>query len=219
MGCMNTPSTSTGNHETSDHAALLFPVYRLFRVDSSGRCLCVTHDRSVYPQRVGEQKSCKCKDSWGYITVPVLHQPRGTKIRDIKIDNSTAWKKRILKTLRCTYKRAEEHPLYQCLKSQEEEMLSPILCNTLKFTAHYLGLSTEFVESSPSHERSQELILSVCKDFGATTYINLPGGMGLYDETQFAKNAVELKFMKPTSHPNTLSILDLCLGDGYHAMD
>lgn len=159
------------------------------------------------------------KDSWGYITVPVLHQPRGTKIRDIKIDNSTAWKKRILKTLRCTYKRAEEHPLYQCLKSQEEEMLSPILCNTLKFTAHYLGLSTEFVESSPSHERSQELILSVCKDFGATTYINLPGGMGLYDETQFAKNAVELKFMKPTSHPNTLSILDLCLGDGYHAMD
>ncbi len=45
------------------------------------------------------------------------------------------------------------------------------------------------------HEiKGQERILSICRHFGATEYINAPGVVELYDHDEFEKHNIMLRF-------------------------
>jgi hypothetical protein len=43
--------------------------------------------------------------------------------------------------------------------------------------------------------KGQDRIISLCKQVGATEYINSPGGKGLYDEEFFLKEGIKLTFL------------------------
>jgi hypothetical protein len=157
----------------------------------------------------------RSKDSeFIYITIPILKSNQNTLISDIKIDKKN-WKDKLLQTLQHTYKKCNLHPLYKCIESQQEEYLSPLLWNTLSFTMQYLGIHTPMTKSITYEGKSQELIINICKELGAKEYVNLSGGRELYEEKEFAKHDIKLEFMPPTQQFNKLSILDLCLGDGF----
>jgi len=49
--------------------------------------------------------------------------------------------------------------------------------------------------------RSQERVLDICRQEGATTYVNAIGGKELYAVDDFADRGIELKFIKTRPVP------------------
>jgi hypothetical protein len=55
--------------------------------------------------------------------------------------------------------------------------------------------------------KGQHRILEIVKQLGADRYINLSGGVGLYDFDYFRDNGIELKILNPYVG-NSISILE-----------
>jgi hypothetical protein len=69
----------------------------------------------------------------------------------------------------------------------------------------------------------QDRILDICKQEGATTYINPQGGQSLYNRVAFAQSGLDLKFLTPSTieyrqfgslHVPWLSIIDVLMFNG-----
>ena len=142
-----------------------------------------------------------------YITVPVKKSPRETSINQIQI--SLDWVPKHLKTFTHIFSQkirdSEVYKFYTGLS--QWKLLSPMLCESIQWMSKYLGLKTQFDYASryPSSRKGQDRILELCKQLGATSYVNLPGGKRLYDEKEFGD--VELVFLD-TDHHERISILE-----------
>jgi hypothetical protein len=79
--------------------------------------------------------------------------------------------------------------------------LFAFLERSIRATCEHIGISTRIERSSAvsvdSDLRRERRVLALCEAVGATTYVNPPGGIGLYDPADFAANGIELKFLKP----------------------
>jgi len=88
------------------------------------------------------------------------------------------------------------------------------IVNILKLICAEVAINFNIAYSSalkiPDALRAEERILFIAKHFGATEYINSPGGRALYDEKNFANNGIKLKFL-PDYHGNKISILERLL--------
>ena len=77
--------------------------------------------------------------------------------------------------------------------------LVPFLVKTLSKYAALLRLETELVLASDLPPRgsrdAQSRIIELVKQAGGMEYVNLPGGRELYDESEFRKHGVSLKFL------------------------
>ena len=62
-----------------------------------------------------------------------------------------------------------------------------------------MGLPFNTVRSSslllPETLRGQERVLAIVRHFGASCYVNVPGGRALYDSERFADEGVKLQFL------------------------
>ncbi|MCP4505839.1 MAG: WbqC family protein [Fuerstiella sp.] len=58
--------------------------------------------------------------------------------------------------------------------------------------------------------RGQNRILDICRQEGATTYVNPAGGRHLYDHTLFQAAGVELMFLNPEINPLQLAFSESC---------
>jgi WbqC-like protein family len=116
---------------------------------------------------------------------------------------------KLLKTLRQSYTRAPQFdavmPVFEEIIMFDEENLARYLDHGLRKTCAYLGLSPQWVVSSELQKnnelRGQEKVLSICKDLGASQYINPAGGKELYDKVFFGDRGVQLLFIDPEIIP------------------
>lgn len=156
----------------------------------------------------------KWNKEWKYLTVPVKKCDRSTLIKDIKISNQE-WKAKHISSLTYSYKNILDHPCFQYLEKINTLSLCDLLIHTVEHTARFLGIKTEFLNSCDysNKQKKQGLIIDMCKQLGAKTYINAVGGQHLYSKEEFEDNGITLEFMKPTNNPNKLSILDLIFND------
>jgi hypothetical protein len=105
-----------------------------------------------------------------------------------------------------------------------ERNLFRFLYRSLQRVCSYLEISTPLVPSSEipiDHAlRSQERVLAICKQTGASVYVNPAGGRHLYARDAFARESIELQFLEPrlTPYPQlgdtfvpALSILDVMM--------
>jgi hypothetical protein len=88
-----------------------------------------------------------------------------------------------------------------------------------------MEIDTEVIISSTiniDHEelKGQDKVLKICKELGATGYINAIGGTNLYDKEAFSDTGIKLNFIKPDSieydqfshkHVAWLSIIDIMM--------
>ncbi len=85
------------------------------------------------------------------------------------------------------------------------------LVDQLENTKNYLSIDTPFLRSSeiPNNKnlRGGMRLIQICKELGASTYLNAPGGKDLYDPKDFLSEGIRLKFMNDFKGAN-LSILD-----------
>jgi hypothetical protein len=87
---------------------------------------------------------------------------------------------------------------------------------TLKLACDQLGLPFDSVRSStlglPDSLRGQDRILAIARAFGATRYLNSPGGTALYSGDAFAAHGIELRFLPPWQG-DTASVLQRLLSE------
>ncbi len=122
-------------------------------------------------------------------------------------DSFTEEKTRMLRKINAAYKNAPEYanvfPLLNDCINYEEKNLFLYIYHALRQICSYLQIGTEFIVSSSipiNHDlRSEEKVLAICKATAADTYINPPGGMGLYSTENFKHNGIILQFIQP--HP------------------
>jgi hypothetical protein len=141
-----------------------------------------------------------------YIHVPLQKHSRETLIKDIIINNSTEWKKKILSQLE-HYKTASYYKTVASLLSDifADEYTSIVDLNfrTLKTVCDYLGKKASikvFSNMNLTIEKAtapDEWALNICKALGNTDeYWNPPGGITLFDKSKYELNKIGLRFQK-----------------------
>lgn len=85
------------------------------------------------------------------------------------------------------------------------------LVEHLENTKRYLSITTPYLMSSeiPNEKKltGGSRLIQICKELGASSYINAPGGKELYDSKEFLSEGISLQFMEDFKG-NNLSILD-----------
>lgn len=119
---------------------------------------------------------------------------------------------------------AQTLPLLETILLYEDRNLFRFLRHGLEKTCQHLGITTPFVDSSSlpiDHGlQSQDKVLALCNVTRASVYLNPIGGTELYDSDAFAKQGLDLRFLRSTLRPYPqfgepfvpwLSILDVMM--------
>lgn len=158
-----------------------------------------------------------------------LHKPsqnqliNETRIKEELFDD---WKKKFLRQLQHCYAKT---PFYEEVINVVRKVLgakvdsiAELAIRSIKEVCEYLGTEKDFKKSSEvdydRRDTAEAKVLNICKQLGATGYINPLGGAALYREEAFTAESILLKFQKPVLEPYAqmstefvpaLSILDL----------
>lgn len=162
-----------------------------------------------------------------FFTVPVKRHAHQTKISDVQIADDIRWDRKFLNQIRSNYPNADT----ELITSLSEVIMTPrsklaeLCIDSLSWTMNCLGLPFEPILSSSISTieglHRIERIKALCTEFGASIYLNAPGGRELYSSEAFEGSGIQIKFLEPdltlkkTQNSGTLdymaglSILDL----------
>lgn len=157
-------------------------------------------------QKNGFQNRNRIKTPQGaqWLTVPVLHD-FGQKINEVKIDNKSDWRRKHLLSIQANYAKApyfeKYFPLLQEIYSKPWDLLCELNIALIELFAKKLGIKAKLVRSSSLAKQGEknELLLSICKRLGATTYVSGMGA-GYLDVALFEKNGIKVEYTHFT-HP------------------
>lgn len=110
----------------------------------------------------------------------------------------------LLNRFKEAYRKAPEFssliPLLEGIIRNPSANLFEYIVTSIRDVCGFLAIETPLIVSSEidcDHSlKSVERVQSICKTLGADTYINPVGGMELYSKEAFAKNGIELNFLK-----------------------
>ncbi|MDD4910905.1 MAG: WbqC family protein [Sideroxydans sp.] len=148
--------------------------------------------------------------SW--LTVPLQGASQNKYICDIDIAPDDGWKKRLQRSLATAYAKAphctDTLALFEHWLAHADGNLSTALHRSITQVAEKLQLHTTIIPSSRIYPKGElkgaDRILDICKREGAAIYINPPGGTELYDPALFRAAGIELQFLQPDLHKDTL---------------
>jgi hypothetical protein len=150
-----------------------------------------------------------------WMNLPVERPPLGTPIREVQLREMRSWSKQWLMQCQHQYGKApfykETKPLIEEIAGLSASSLSNWLVDSLILVANHLHLDTEIVRTDATmlaieqqvrlHPqdvvRRHERVFEITRHFGASSYINPPGGRGLYDQERFTGRGLELQFLQP----------------------
>jgi hypothetical protein len=188
---------------------------------------------SVDFQKNGLQNRNQIKTAQGaqWLTVPVRQQ-LGQKIQDVKIDTSIDWRRKHWQTIRQCYAKASFFKVYeQEIESIYAREWSSLCELNIEFTTlmlSWMNISTHIMRSSQMKATgvASDLVMSLCLEAGATSYLTGVGGKNYLDSESFRKAGVEIVY-RPSSLPldypqlfpkagfvNYLSALDIIVNCG-----
>ena len=137
-------------------------------------------------------------------TVPLKDASQNKRINEVRLADDPKWRSKLLKTVEQGYRKAPYYgavmPLTEKIVNFATDSIADLVHNSLVELNQYLSLTTRLVTSSSVYENSQlkaqERILDICRQEGATRYINPIGGIELYDKPTFAQADIELNFIQ-----------------------
>ena len=146
-------------------------------------------------------------DGWCYIKVPLVKHPISTRILDVNIRSHEPWRERLFAQL-VHYKKLA--PYYAnvtaFLKDAFDANITGIAALNLHLLVrccHYIGIPFNYTLFSASPvsamavSDADEWGLQTAKAFGASEYINAPGGITFYDSSKYEHAGISLSFLKP----------------------
>jgi hypothetical protein len=162
-------------------------------------------------------------------TVPLQDASQNKRICDIALGTDPKWRGKLLQTVQQSYRKAPFYetvgPLTEKIINFPTDNIADYVLNSLVLIRDHLGITTEIVPSSTIYNneqlKAQDRILDICRQTGATRYINPIGGQVLYNKDTCAQAGVELFFIqsKRVEYPQFgrsefvpwLSILDVLM--------
>jgi hypothetical protein len=170
------------------------------------------------------------------LVVPVLlkgHMER--TLRDMEIHNGRDWRRKHWKTIQHAYGRHPHFPRYESpladLYRAQWSLLVELNAAIIRTFIGFLGIDTKIVWASELGVQGSrsELLVSICRATGASTYLSGPTGRDYLDESSFQDQGIEVRYhafdhpryrqlASPAFVPN-LSTLDLLCNCGPESMD
>ena len=137
-------------------------------------------------------------------TIPLKDASQNKLINEIAVNWDNNWKIKFLKTIEQSYKKApfytEILPIIEKSIEADEVQFSKIIEQNLRLICDYLDIKTEIISSSSIYQntdkKAQERILNICSQEEVNHYINPIGGIELYDKEEFAKENMQMNFIK-----------------------
>ena len=170
-----------------------------------------------------------------WLTVPVIQKNKYEQsLLETKIDNSTAWKRKHLETIRCHYSKTPFFDLYfpWCEKvfNSEWNFLLDLSLETIQYLKGQLKINTPLLRSSElggTGDKTERLI-SICKQLGATQYLSGESARNYISDKDFSDQGIELEYQE-YQHPEYpqryegfvpfLSTIDLLFNCGDKSLD
>lgn len=167
---------------------------------------------------------------WIWLSVPVLTKGRlPVIIKDALIDTSRNWQKKHWNSIYQSYHTSacfEKYaPFFEGLYRKKWEKLSELNEAIIRYVLTQLGLSVKIVKASsmPLTQRGTELLIEICKQLKADTYIYGKHGEDYMDTEEFRRHNIAL-LPQNFSHPcyrqlhepfvENMSIIDLLFNEG-----
>jgi hypothetical protein len=158
-------------------------------------------------------------------TMETIGASQNKLIKDIEVGNNF---KKLLLTLHHLYSKApffnDVSELLRRVFNYKDHNLANFLCESIIRTCEYMSIHKDIVLSSSlminSNLKGENRIIDICKNIGATTYINLSGGIDLYNKNNFMNENIDIHFIKMQnlSYPqfgndfvSDLSIIDVLM--------
>lgn len=151
-----------------------------------------------------------------------------TPIKDVSVGDNRG---KLHKTISQAYAKApffrERQALLEKLFSSDESNLVDHIEKSHQHILDILGIKATVMRSSQLQMsvsgKGQDRVIQICRELGATSYINSIGGRELYSKTDFASAGINLRFLQPVLTPYSqniasfiqgLSILDVLMFNG-----
>lgn len=137
-------------------------------------------------------------------SLPLSKPSQNKLICDTKMNFTQKDRSKVLKTFEMAYKKATYYqdflPTLECIMNFESDDLTEFLHNSLQKVADYAGVKTKILRSTKIKKDNslvaEERILEICRQLDTNLYVNLSGGMELYNHYNFKNEGIELKFIK-----------------------
>lgn len=140
-----------------------------------------------------------------YITLPIKNDSDYLNIDQRELtENHTREKDKIFNQIASAYRAAPEYDkviglVEEIIKNEEVNLFAYIYNSILKIS-DYLEIEADIIISSEvaiDHNlKAQDKVLAICKELETSKYYNAIGGLDLYSADDFAKEDIELKFIK-----------------------
>lgn len=173
----------------------------------------------------------KQNEGWLYIKVPLLNKRREDLIKDVYIDNTIDWKRKIIAQLQPYKKIAPNYfiviDIINNIFEKDYETIVDLNLEIIKSVCHYLKIDKNIKVFSKMNlvieepKSPDEWALNICKSLGnVTEYWNPPGGQSFFDKKKYDNSNIELKFQsvhltpynqKRDDFENGLSIIDVMM--------
>jgi hypothetical protein len=165
-----------------------------------------------------------------FFTIPVKNISSFEKICNTEIDlrSFQHWRTKFFKTLQDNYRSAPYYDdvlkIVRQVLFMDTSSIGEMAKQSVLLMASYIGVETLFVSTSSIYRndglRAQSRVLDICLSEKANRYINVSGGVELYNENDFRNSGVDLFFIKSNDieykqgnhqfHP-WLSIIDVAM--------
>ena len=149
----------------------------------------------------------KTKDGVHWLSIPVVHESRGQRIRDTRIADRS-WQRQHWKTLADAYARA---PYFRTYRAAVEDLyghatspwLSEINRTFIEAICGWLGISTLICWSSDLElvPGQTARLAEICRQVGATRYLSGPTARDYIDLSVFDEAGVSVAFMDYSEYP------------------
>lgn len=172
----------------------------------------------------------KTHKGWMWLTVPVLTKGKYTQlIMDTHINNDISWQKKHWKSIYLNYNKAPYFSKYSDFFKQiyqkKWDRLADLNETIIKYIIDIFEIKVKIIRCSNFLLNSDgtALIIDVCKETGADTFLSGTHGKDYLDEAEFKKNNIKLIYQN-FEHPcynqlhgpfiENLSIIDLLFNEG-----
>ena len=148
-----------------------------------------------------------------WLTLPIQKCDRDTRIDELQFapDARASIERGMQRFPDLQSARKSASPLIEVVTDIGSGTVADYLCAQLARVNSILGIARPIIRSStlgiPADVHRQDRVIAVARAFGATCYVNSPGGRELYDPGAFAEHGIELKFLAPFSGPSDSILL------------
>lgn len=142
-------------------------------------------------------------------TIPARGGSMHSRIMDVACGVDVRFRRKFLRQLEQEYRKAScfepvSMLVAKVLDSSHDGNLSRLAITSVEEVFRYLELPINVSVSSRDFPREGDIkgperVIAITRKLGGDRYVNLPGGARLYDHDQFAKEGIDLRFIKDRS--------------------